>query len=831
MYNVTIHNGDIKTPIHGNKDKLESGKIVKGINSIDSFTFTMFPNNPGFSIINEFTTLVKVFNTNRGRYDFIGRALHAETTMDDNGFISKTVTCEGVAAFLCDSQQEYVEPQNWTVAGLLEHLIECHNKQVEDYKKFFVGVVEVTDNNDNLYQGIQRENTWAAIKSKILDKVGGEIQIRVQDNGDIYIDLLKQIGELKETPIALSLNMKSITQEKDPSSFVTRLIPLGCKLKDENGEETEHRLDITSVNNGLNYIDDTTAIALYGVHVGYVEYDDVTLPENLLSRGEAWLKENNKVQVKYSISALDLSLIGLVIDDFELGNTHPVKNALISVNDTARIIKENIDICEETESSIDVGDNFKTLSDIQREQAEALRQAAYAVNNMQTSANKQANTFSKQLAELNKKVEDQSEEFSTQIEQLADSITLEVKGSLGSKANIVLSVGENEYSGEFELSKVREAFANDKTAISISSGLITFNAGTLVINSSYFTLDKEGYVTATGGTIGGWTLKDHKLYAGDGVNIKTVALQAPTESNLYVFAAGGTSHDSYADCPFRVTKAGKLYATDAIVYGDIITIDGSYKTELDRGSLRLYYSDALCGTINTKYWSNASGEGISLRIEEGGHYIMFSHPSDAATGYDVDYYLNYGWSTNYDEKHIFQTSARFLDKVYFSGSGAYFKGIYLYDNNFIRSCASNGAVGEEMLGYSSDRVNVGSVGCATMLRGTTVYLKNTSTTVTSDRNAKNSIEELPAEYETFINALNPMRFKYNEGNSGRYHIGYIAQDVHSALLSAGLKTTDFAGYVDIDGNGKELGLAYDEFIAILHLKIKQLENRIAVLEK
>jgi hypothetical protein len=157
--------------------------------------------------------------------------------------------------------------------------------------------------------------------------------------------------------------------------------------------------------------------------------------------------------------------------------------------------------------------------------------------------------------------------------------------------------------------------------------------------------------------------------------------------------------------------------------------------------------------------------------------------------------------------------------------------LYLYNNAFIKSVDYDGNVGEEMLGYDpdDDRVSVGSVGCTTMLRGTTVYLKNTSTTVTSDRNAKNSIEELPESYEAFVDALDPVRFKYNEGTSGRYHVGYIAQDVEAALLAAGLTTQDFAGYVDIGHTG-ELGLQYTEFIAILHKKIKRLEAQVAALQ-
>lgn len=607
MYIVKIRNGNLTQTIHGHKEKLKSGKITKGINTIDSFTFSMLPDNPGFSVINEFTTHVEVYNTNKNRYDFIGRVLYAETTMDEKGLITKSVTCESIFGYLCDSQQMYVETQNWTVSGLLQHLIDCHNSQTEEYKHFKLGTVTATDKNDNLYQAVQRENTWDAIKSKLIDKIGGEIQFRVEEDG-IYIDYLDQIGEVKETPIALSVNMKSITREQDPTAFITRLIPLGCKLTDAEGNETEQRLDITSVNNGLNYIEDEEAVALYGIHVGFAEWDDVTEPQNLYNKGVALMEENNKVQVKYSITALDLYLIGIVLDDLDVCNTHPVKNGLIGVDDMARIIKKNIDICEETKSTIEVGDNFKTLSDIQREQTAQLKAAAANLNQLQQQTSNLTGDFAKKLENLDTKIdstaEQLEEDYTSKIEQLSDSIKLEVNGSLGSNASIVLTAGENEYSGEFDLSQIRAAFANDNTAVSISAGLITFNAGTLVINSTKFTLD----------------------------------------------------------------SSGKIQATDAVIYGDIITIDGSFKTEMDKGSLRLYYSDVLCGTINTKYWSGASTEGISLRVEEGGNYIMFSHADDTqGSGYVVDYYLNAGWSSNYDEMHIFQTSARFLDDAYFAG--------------------------------------------------------------------------------------------------------------------------------------------------------------------
>ena len=676
MYIVTIYNNGVPTEIHGEKNKLSSGSVVKGLNSIDSFSFCMLPPNPGFGILHERKTLIDVFNTNRNRYEFYGRVLYSNPSMSDSGFIKHDAVAESYLGFLQDSEQEYVEERNWTVKGLLQHAIDIHNSQTEEYKHFVLGNVTVTDPNDNLYCGIQREKTWKTLQDKLLNVLGGELSFRVVD-GVNYLDYLVEIGEHKTTKIALSRNMKAITKEKDVSEFVTRLIPLGAKktktiIKEDGTTETvesEERLDITSVNNGKNYIVDEAAEAEYGINVKSVSWDDVTVAANLMTKGEQWLATNNKVQVKYSVTALDLSLIGLEIDDFDVGNYHPLVNPLIGVDDVARIIKKNINVCDEMKSTFEVGENFKSLSDIQREQAEQTQIAAQSVKELEkksTTVEQQLVLINKELAGVDTKIE---ETYTSKIEQFSKSISLSIDGSLGSNASIILSANGNKYTGTMDLTQVRKAFADDSTAVSITAGTITFNAGTLIINSGNFTLDAEGTITANAGTVGGWTLKNYKLYAGDGVNIKTVCLQAPTANNLYVFAAGGTSHDSYADCPFRVTKAGKLYATDAIVYGDIITIDGVFKTEMDKGSIRLYYSDVLCGTINTKYWTGAATEGISLRVEEGGNYIMFSHADDTqGSGYVVDYYLNAGWSTNYDEMHIFQTSARFLSDVYFDGT-------------------------------------------------------------------------------------------------------------------------------------------------------------------
>ena len=92
------------------------------------------------------------------------------------------------------------------------------------------------------------------------------------------------------------------------------------------------------------------------------------------------------------------------------------------------------------------------------------------------------------------------------IKQTADSITLSVAGSLGDTASIQMTVNGKTNIETLDLSGVRKAFASDSSAITISAGTVTFNSNTFVVNSTNFKVTSTGVITATSGTIGGFTI-------------------------------------------------------------------------------------------------------------------------------------------------------------------------------------------------------------------------------------------------------------------------------------------------------------------------------------
>lgn len=122
--------------------------------------------------------------------------------------------------------------------------------------------------------------------------------------------------------------------------------------------------------------------------------------------------------------------------------------------------------------------------------------------------------------------------------------------------------------------------------------------------------------------------------------------------------------------------------------------------------------------------------------------------------------------------------------------------------------------------------------------GPTVWATNGAVIYDSDRNIKNSIEYDLSKYRQFLLDLKPCRFKYNDGRSGRYHLGVIAQDVEQSLADNGITPEEFSGWCKspIKDKNKKItgytyGIRYDSFIPLNIMLIQELLKRVEKLEE
>jgi hypothetical protein len=103
-----------------------------------------------------------------------------------------------------------------------------------------------------------------------------------------------------------------------------------------------------------------------------------------------------------------------------------------------------------------------------------------------------------------------------------------------------------------------------------------------------------------------------------------------------------------------------------------------------------------------------------------------------------------------------------------------------------------------------------------------VYFNSYGGTI-SDKKVKNTINYDISKYDSVFDTLKPVSYKYNNGSSGRTHLGFIAQDIQESIIQADL-TSKECSLVIIEGDGfdKEQGKVVDEEKATYYIRPEQL---------
>ena len=297
--------------------QLISGTLKTGQNIAGTLTFVLAPTHPYLSRIKARSSVISVYRD--GVLYFRGSPLNV--TESDTGLV--TVTAEGALAWLGDSVQPFAEYHNMTVRTYLETLVQNHNVAVQDdaYKQFTVGEVTVTDSNDSLYRHSNFEHTKDAITEKLTKRLGGILRVRWK-NGVQYLDYLAEYKHVNGQGIKFGQNLLTYARSVPTANLATAIIPLGCKLTDADGNETDERLQID--NGGKNYVWDEKAVQEFGWIFDTIICDDVTLKENLSKRGYSELEARKVLPTTIKLTAVDFGALGGNYERITVGDLLPI---------------------------------------------------------------------------------------------------------------------------------------------------------------------------------------------------------------------------------------------------------------------------------------------------------------------------------------------------------------------------------------------------------------------------------------------------------------------------------------------------------------------------
>ncbi len=298
------------------------------------------------------------FNDESSSEIWRGRPVTIQVDFDLTG----TLTCEGILSYLYDT---YYEP--FEFAGppkeLLQDIIDNHNSKVEERKQFTLGEITVEDPNDYISRSsIYYNRTLTVLQEKFIeDSLGGYFRVRV-DGDTRYLDYLKAYNTESGQPVEYGYNLLDIAQNVEYGDVATAILPLGTRLEDEDGNQTDDRLTIASVNGGDIYLQDPQAVATYGWIAVEVEWDDVTLPENLYDKAYEYLIQVTSPVSRFTIQAVDLSLADPTLDPISLGDYVLIRVDSHGVNQYVELTAMDIDLLDPVNSILEFGTDAATLT-------------------------------------------------------------------------------------------------------------------------------------------------------------------------------------------------------------------------------------------------------------------------------------------------------------------------------------------------------------------------------------------------------------------------------------------------------------------------------------
>ena len=144
MYEIkNIVNGKSYT-LHNQKAgklKVLEPRLSLSLNKTGALTFKITPLHPYYDTLKKLSSIIEVYEDKELIYE--GRVL-----TDEKDFYNvRSIGCEGSLSYLIDSIQRPFS-MSGNIKSFLTSMIETHNSQVEVRKRFELGTINITDENN-----------------------------------------------------------------------------------------------------------------------------------------------------------------------------------------------------------------------------------------------------------------------------------------------------------------------------------------------------------------------------------------------------------------------------------------------------------------------------------------------------------------------------------------------------------------------------------------------------------------------------------------------------------------------------------------------------------
>ena len=365
----------------------------------------------------------------------------------------------------------------------------------------------------------------------------------------------------------------------------------------------------------------------------------------------------------------------------------------------------------------------------------------------------------------------------------------------------------------------------------------------------------SGEITATKGSIAGWTIISDKMYTTGSGKYTGIGKYG----SAYAFWAGATSNDNGNSAVFKVSHTGKLTATDADISGKITAINGTIgKYEITDTYLKTG-SGSTCsgiGSDDCAFWAggtnskdsnfvvsydgfvlvnnlmcNDRNSNDALAITNGALHIQSDNNSAflSSTGFEFEWGGDYRILSVGDGVKCYHTmyATDFVaDGWIYNASGGHYT--WTDRNDAYISCGSYNNTNNiyYYAGYHAFYVN-GDSGSGMMYIETSGVSSRKGFRNSSDERIKQNFSHFDDNFiDTYMN-LEPVQYQFKNDTNDKYHFGFKAQQTERILNAYGQESDKSYGICathainpekaeklyGVKDMHEEYTLAYDELIA------------------
>jgi hypothetical protein len=375
MYRLYYGNALLYDPL--TSDTVTDGKLTAKANNPDYLDFTVPYGHALYGTIAEQGETVSLY------WDdvclFVGSIESIETDIEGN----KDVSCNGALSWLSDSvvrpystvagEQANTAPSS--VDGLFTWYIDQHNAHCLDSRKqFAVGVNQgaALDANNYIYRSSEQlPETWAEIKSKLVNSLGGYVTVDYRD--PLTVNYYADVHETNAQIIDFGVNITNFSKTVDTNDQYTAVRPEGATPEKEEGAEKdpdpitiEGLPDGGTSDPGITKSGDVVYSPVAVGRYGYREYaysdDDCNSAETLLAAAINKLNTLLSPALTIEVKAVDLALYVDGYDHLKVGQAVRVRSKLHDIDEYLMVNSISLDLDEPDNTTYTLGAEYSTLT-------------------------------------------------------------------------------------------------------------------------------------------------------------------------------------------------------------------------------------------------------------------------------------------------------------------------------------------------------------------------------------------------------------------------------------------------------------------------------------